>query len=262
MTNLPEALWRLIKDEPFTRDEIGMSSASVLIFADKVLKIRPEDDETKTEYEMMRWLEGRLPAPQCLYHTIENGMDYLLMSRIDGQMACDPKLMADPFALTRMLADVLQQLWSVDIAQCPIRWDLDKKLSQAQWIVAHDLVDVDNVEPETFAPGGFRDPKHLLDWLMHNRPKEDLVLSHGDFCLPNVFFKNNRLSGLIDLGRCGIADKWQDIALCWRSLKHNYTGKYAETVYPDFDPDLLFDALNLKPDQEKLRYYILLDELF
>ena len=29
-----------------------------------------------------------------------------------------------------------------------------------------------------------------------------------------------------DLGRAGIADKWCDIALCYRSLTHNYDGSY------------------------------------
>ena len=84
------------------------------------------------------------------------------------------------------------------------------------------------------------------------------MLSHGDFCLPNVFVESQQLSGLIDLGRTGVADRWQDIALCWRSLKHNYSGK----VYENFDPDCLFDALGIVPDREKLNYYILLDELF
>ena len=64
------------------------------------------------------------------------------------------------------------------------------------------------------------------------------------------------------LGDTGIGDKWRDIALCYRSLKHNFDGSYGGKVYPDFDPDMLFEALEIEPDWEKLRYYILLDELF
>ena len=33
-------------------------------------------------------------------------------------------------------------------------------------------------------------------------------------------------------------------------------------MIPGFDPDGLFDALGLKPDKERLRWYLLLDELF
>lgn len=102
----------------------------------------------------------------------------------------------------------------------------------------------------------------LLSWLEANRPEEELVLSHGDFCLPNIFLEKEKLSGFIDLGRMGLADKWQDIALCYRSLKHNFEGYYGGKVYEGFDPDILFEALGIEPDWQKLNYYILLDELF
>lgn len=104
--------------------------------------------------------------------------------------------------------------------------------------------------------------QELLEWLEKNRPEFDPVLSHGDFCLPNVFVENGTISGFIDLGDSGIGDKWRDIALCYRSLKHNFDGTFGGKVYPDFDPEMLFDALGIEPDREKLRYYILLDELF
>jgi len=72
--------------------------------------------------------------------------------------------------------------------------------------------------------------------------------------LPNIFFNNRSVSGFIDLSNCGIADKWQDIALCVRSLKHNL-GNENYT-------DLLFEELGIKIDNDKIKYYILLDELF
>ena len=121
---------------------------------------------------------------------------------------------------------------------------------------------MDNVEPDTFGEKGFADPDALLEWLWENRPKEDLALSHGDYCLPNVFGMGAEVSGYIDLGRTGIADKWCDIALCYRSLSHNYSGRYHGRSYGAYDDLLLFRELGLEPDWEKIRYYILLDELF
>ena len=87
------------------------------------------------------------------------------------------------------------------------------------------------------------------------------MLSHGDFCLPNVFIEDGRVSGLIDLGRAGTADRWQDIALCLRSLRDNARGRFG-TVCPGFDEELLLRRLGMAPDREKIRYYLLLDELF
>ena len=110
--------------------------------------------------------------------------------------------------------------------------------------------------------GEGRDPEELLGWLEDHRPSFEPVLSHGDFCLPNIFLHDGGISGFIDLGDAGIGDKWRDVALCCRSLKHNFDGSYGGKVYPDFDPNLLFDALGIEPDREKMRYYTLLDELF
>ena len=64
------------------------------------------------------------------------------------------------------------------------------------------------------------------------------------------------------MGKTGVGDKWNDIALCYRSLKHNFDGTYGGKVYKDFNPDMLFEKLGIEPDWDKLNYYILLDELF
>ena len=124
---------------------------------------------------------------------------------------------------------------------------------------------MENVEPDTFGEDGFRDPEELLAWLYENRPEEELVLSHGDYCLPNIFGRKDEITGFIDLGKTGIADKWCDIAICYRSLSHNYSGRYGQrfdVVCSEYDDRQLFRELGVEPDWEKIRYYILLDELF
>lgn len=172
--------------------------------------------------------------------------------------------MQNPAALCRLLAEGLKKLWGIDIADCPSDQRLSHKLRQAEYNVKNGLVDLNNVEPETFGENGFRDPAELLAWLYDHMPEEKPVLSHGDYYLPNVFGMEERVTGFIDLGRSGVADKWCDIALCYRSLSHNYSGKYAHAAqkYVGYDESLLFRELGVEPDEEKLRYYILLDELF
>jgi len=252
---LPDAIRLALEEDAFREDAMGKSTASVLLFPHQVLKIQPDGDEARNEVDMLRWLRGRLPVPAVLAHAVEGNTSYLLMGRCPGEMACDTGYFETPETLVELLANGL-------VGGCPSRQGLTQKLAQARYNVDHGLVDLEDAAPSTFGHGGFRDPAHLLEWLERNRPVEESVLSHGDFCLPNLFGAGSRPTGFIDLGKAGVADRWCDIALCYRSLSANLEGRYGGVPRPRFDPGPLFDALGLEPDEEKLRYYILLDELF
>lgn len=262
MINLPNSIKKIIENEKYTADNIGMSDSAVLLFSDKVLKIQNTSDEAENEYIMMKWLREKIPVPDVFAHEHVYGKSYLLMSKSDGEMACSDYYMNKPELLTELLAKAMRMLWEVDIADCPSKINPDKKLEMAEYAVENNLIDTDNVEPDTFGENGFENPRELLDWLIQNRPDEDLVLSHGDFCLPNIFFSKNTVSGFIDLGKTCAADRYQDIAICYRSLKHNFDGRYGGKVYSGFNPDMFFEKLGIEPDWKKIRYYILLDELF
>ena len=62
------------------------------------------------------------------------------------------------------------------------------------------------------------------------------------------------VTGMIDMGSTGVADVWQDVALCIRSMRTNF-GTDAYT-------DPLLRAIGLAMDPRKFRYYLLLDDLF
>ena len=94
----------------------------------------------------------------------------------------------------------------------------------------------------------------LYDFLKTEKPEEELVFSHGDLGDSNIFVKDGKVSGFIDLGRSGRADKWYDIAFCVRSIR--------EDIGEEQYVELFFDLLGIKPDWENIKYYILLDELF
>lgn len=259
---LPSGIQRIIGDRPYRLDDVGLSGSQVLLFDDMVLKIQPESDESKNEFVIMQWLDGKLPVPKIICNENVNGMSFLLMTRVPGKMACDLSFINSPDRLVELLADGLRMLWSVDIAPCPCDASLDHHLAAAEYNVKNGLVDLDNVEPETFGKNGFKNPEELLAWLKANRPKEDFVFSHGDYCLPNIFANDRGISGYIDLGRAGIADRYRDIAICYRSLKSNLHGSYGGHPPVAFDLEELFRQLEISPDWEKIRYYILMDELF
>lgn len=259
---VPSIINDLIDSKPYTVDDIGMSGNQVLIFEDMVLKIEDKSETVERQVQMMQWLEGRIPVPKVIAYEVENEKSYLLMSKVSGVMSCDTYYLEHPQELLKALASGLKILWQVDVSECPVVRDVDAVLKEARARVENDLVDVEDVEPTTFGEGGFESPKHLLEWLENHRPAFEPVLSHGDYCLPNVFLEDGQVKGFIDLGRTGVGDKWNDIALCYRSLKHNFDGTYGGKVYEDFNPDLLFTELGIEPDWEKIKWYLLLDELF
>lgn len=273
LSQLPESIREKVSGKDFRIDDLGKSGSRIFLFDDCVLKCEKLLDASDTEadlfredqdktVEVMRWISGKLPVPEVLAYEKDEKYRYLLMSKIPGTVACDPYYMEHPKEMIPALADALKLLWSIDISDCPRKADLDMLLQEAEYRVKNDLVDMSDVEPETFGEGGFKDAEELLSWLKENKPSYEPVLSHGDFCLPNVFIKDGKLSGLIDLGNTGTGDKWMDIALCYRSLKHNADGTWGSKVYPDIRPEVLFEELGIEPDWDKIHYYILLDELF
>lgn len=260
--NLPNKIQDIINRKNYVRDDVGKSGAGVYLYEDMVLKIQKIDAEAENEASMLQWLSGKLPIPSIIEHICDNGYSYILMNKCAGKMACDPYFMKRPKQQVELLAEALHSLWSVDITDCPCKWPLKRRLELAEDNIIHNRVDVDDVEPDTFGPRGFRDPEALLHWLKENQPEEKEILCHGDFCLPNIFLSDSDLTGIIDLGKAGVADPWLDISLCYRSLDHNYGGVYHGRSYAGFEPQMLFEALGIRPDPERIRYYILLDELF
>ena len=264
MLELPAGIAAYTDGRPYRENSTGKSGARVLMYEDLVLKIQPPSAQNDREEAMLRWLEGRVPAPRIVCAEDAGGLHYCLMTRVQGRMACDAAFLDRPELLISRLADALQLLWSVDVTGCPVRRTVDAELLEARQRVEAGRVDVEDAEPDTFGPGGFRDPGALLDWLERNRPdgtEADMVLSHGDFCLPNILLTETGLGGFIDLGDAGAGYRWRDIALCHRSLRHNTDGTYG-ILRPQVDADALLDRLGLRPDRDKMRWYLLLDELF
>lgn len=90
--------------------------------------------------------------------------------------------------------------------------------------------------------------------LLDDPPGVDLaVVCHGDACAPNTLLTDDgTLSGRVDLGSLGVADRWADLAIATWSTRWNY-GPGWETA--------LLDAYGIGPDPERTAYYRLLWDL-
>lgn len=257
---IPSSLIQLINSTEFEEATVGCSKARVFRVrinnSDKFgyLKICETQYESfYREVELLRWLEGKLSAPKVLYYISENGMEYFLMTEVEGSNTIDMlEAGYDKEVLVKNLAQGLRCIHSVDIKECPFDETLEKKLKNARYNIENNLVDIDDIKSTdvTMTPG------IIMDRLNTNKPcSEDLVFTHGDYCLPNVILKDGTFSGFIDWGRGGVSDRYQDIGIACRSIKH----KFKDELYVE----LFLKEYGLKEyDKSKIDYYILLDELF
>jgi len=249
---LPQAILKHVKDMTYEINEIGQSRAQIYHFSKRdreyFLKIEKSNAEFQHEQEMMKWLYKKLPVPKVVAQCEEGDFDYLLMTKMFGTMACADDYLKKPEELVRILAEGIKALQSVKVWRCPYTCTIENKLALAK--IRIEKGEIDDWEESV----RFKTPQELYEYLVKNQPKEEFVFSHGDYCLPNLFFDHGKVTGYIDLGRSGVADKWQDIALCVRSLTFNLKSNSYNK--------LLFECLGIEPNEEKIEYYILLDELF
>lgn len=261
--NLPTQLANLTRNYRLIRDTEGMSPARVyqLVGESQTLYLKVSDSrfrgttyDVEREKEMLLWLQGKLPVPEVLHFEQQDGMSYLLMSAVRGQAGgLDYEEHRDPERMIRIYSDGIRLIQSIDISDCPFESHIDFRLRELDYLLQNGLADVDTDQWEDDTP--FSDPAELYAFLQTHKPAEDLVFSHGDFGESNLFIHNNQISGLIDWGRGGKADRWYDIAFCVRSIRDDLGGQPKHL-------DLFFNLLGVAPDWEKIKYYILLDEMF
>ncbi len=201
---------------------------------------------------ILDWLLDKpLPVPQLLYSNTASERDFMLMTAIEGEHAASDSNLAAPERTVVLYAEALRRIHAMPAADCPIDRRLDAVLSEAADRIRFGLVDLDDFEPANHG----RSPEELLAELRDTRPeREELVFTHGDYCMPNLMLWDGAISGIIDWGSGGIADRYQDVALAVRSLRHNKLADYVPLFLRTYGIE--------DPDLARIRYYILLDEFF
>ncbi|RJX26070.1 MAG: aminoglycoside 3'-phosphotransferase [Acholeplasma sp.] len=256
MPRYPKAIHTLISNLHWTKDTIGMGNSHVRLFIEKpwVLKIFHDCDQGHREIALLRWLdEQKIPVPKIIETAEDKKYVYLLMTKLEGLMSCDPMMVKKPEMVIDLLADGIKRLQRINIQDCPFSLTIKDRLKIAKTYLEKGEVDMDTWDTDIIK-GRFQTPQELYTYLENHQPKEDLVFVHGDYCLPNIFIKEDTLSGFLDLGLAGIADKHLDLAICMRSIKYNF-----ET---DQHKELFFSKFDFVVDEKKIDYYLLLDELF
>jgi aminoglycoside phosphotransferase len=252
---LPKDLRRIVGEADLVQNTIGCSKALVFYIPHirSYLKIAAYNDLEPLEYEaaVLQWLQGKAPVPKVHYYAKLGGREYLLISEIEGLDCSREEHRSHPEEMVRNLAAGLRRMHDLDISQCPLDQTLEVKLKKARSNLERGLVDENQFEPRY--QGNRAEDLYAL--LLAQRPaSQDLCFTHGDYCLPNIILKDGAVSGFIDLGRAGVADRYVDLALAVRSLQYNNYGSPRLV-------ELFFEVYGLKePDPAKMEFYTLLDE--
>jgi len=204
-----------------------------------------------SEYEKLKWLENKLDVPKIILYVQNNTTEFLITESIDGNMVCSDIYIKNPTLGLNVICQAFDKIKKVDIEDCPFDVSIDYKLKLVENNVKNKLIDDSQLSNETLNRFGCLE--NILEYLKQNKFYEEKCFSHGDTSLPNIFALNNKFSGFIDVGECGVADKWFDLAICEKSIKRNYGEEYISKFY---------ERLNIIPDRKKIDYYLLMMELY
>ena len=203
------------------RDASGCSGAQVFRLenpgaANLYLKIAERDNQDlASEREVLGWINGQLPAPAVEWYGHSELQSFLLTTELSGVDAAQCSLLASPEQSVCLLAEGLLRIHSLPIDECPFDQRLAVKIEAARVRVENGLVDKTDFDPKRLR----RSAPDLYSEVLRFRPtQEDLVLTHGDYCFPNIIMAHGAVSGFVDWGRAGMADRYQDLALCARSM--------------------------------------------
>ena len=203
---VPNKIKEIIKDYPLKKDTLGRSKSLIYFVKDKyILKISKEKEMLAKEKDILLFLEGKLPVPECLHYEDDKEYAYLLETFIDGVPLCDDSYLKEPLKLINILKQALEMFHKVDVTECPFLNEYSKG--------------------NTFV--------------------------HGDFCLPNILVKDDKVVGFIDLNSSGLGDPFVDYAWCIWSFEYNLkTDEYTP---------ILLKELGIEFNQELFEKYVMED---
>jgi kanamycin kinase/aminoglycoside 3'-phosphotransferase-2 len=206
--------------------------------------------------ERGEWLRAKgFPCAEVVDVGAREGWHYLVTAAVAGRTLAEAWPAGRRRAVIAGLAEFTRALHAIPVSDCPFRRDLNIMIPAAIAAVEAGAVDEDDFDDERrgLAAG------QVLAELLGTRPaSEDLVVCHGDLCLPNVLADpaTGRITGVVDLGRLGVADRHQDLALATRSL-----GPVNDQYGPEAPADFLV-AYGIPADPAMTEFYRLLDEFF
>ncbi len=212
-----------LEDYQVTKTTIGRSSNDVYRLQNDTdtLYLKVGGLTVKNLGEVLELLQSsNLNVPKLIQKGIYNDMNYVLMSECSGTMIHE----IDPIIAVKVLAKGLKQIHELDIKGIKIVRDYKYYKNRIIEKVGNQL----NIEDMRF-----------VNELESLKVEEDLVFTHGDYCLPNILYDNGKIS-FIDLDDAGVSFRYIDILDCIWSIQYNFNDeKYVDMFLKEYGIDEL-----------------------
>ncbi len=213
--------------------EVYILAAECGRFVLKVSRTPENTRELHCEARVLDSLEEHQPlVPAALQQVFWEGQGLHLFSFVEGENMVDVLTHADVAERHLLVAEFGRTLrsihsWTPQLPR-PADW-LSEIIARAESrIQSRPISD----PPPLSEDLDDENPAGRVVALKRWRPQQqnDLVFSHGDYCLPNVLVTEGKITGIVDWSAGGYADRRFDLATALWTIGYNLgEGEYAHT---------------------------------
>lgn len=256
--NIPKDLEKQLMGYDWEKVNVGWSSSEIYKLTNEnkpalFLKINKCSGDLffNHEYEMLKWLKDKISVPDVIYHSKNSNYEFLLLTEIPGNVSYEVFSKSDIETNLKIIAKGLQIFHALPMGGCPNEVDIDKMIQHAKERLEQGLINDENFDVRW----RHKSPYELFEDVKRLMPKKvDKVVTHGDYCLPNVLINNCELSGFVDLGSAGINDRYYDLAAVSWSISYNFGAKWVPFFFENYG--INYDEI----DRERILFYQMLNE--
>jgi len=204
------------------------------------------------EMVRLRWLGAKLAVPEIVHLTSSTTEAWLLTNAVAGKTvaAALDEQPSERAAIVAAAATFLRQIHSLPADLCPFNAAHPLCIAEGRRNIDAGLVDADDFDADH---QGWT-PDQVWQSVTAMLPLSfETVVTHGDFSPENILIDGGRVVACLDVGRAGTGDPYRDIAIFWARL-----ADYGEALQALF----LTTYGIVEPDSARLRFHLLLGELF
>ena len=213
--------------------------------------------EVYEEGKNLQWLQSYIRVPIVYQMGKIDEYYFVVMESLPGRMLQDYLTVDTIESIIRLYAKAIRVFHTIPITGIPYNHSLQQKLEDVKRNVTTGSITNQFFEPEF---NGLS-PEQLYQRLQKEMiVEDDLVLCHGDVCMPNLIVDSQNTVGYIDVVQLGVSDRHLDIAIGLRSLRYNLK-QIGKTLTNDYIALFIESYGMSKVSKDKILFYILLDEL-